>query len=142
MADMDMDRIRDEMAREQPGSPIEAIGEYVTERLNQGASVPEGRTLAGAYKAIEDWARKNRSGKSCVCVPPKMAFAIVDRYFGFGEEEGGQSPTKPDSLLEGCTLDAALRRGEGEKPQAFAAVKPVKQEEPDSLDLDALLEGL
>ena len=23
------------------------------------------------------------------------------------------SPTKPDSLLEGCTLDAALRRGEG-----------------------------
>lgn len=113
MADMDMDRIRDEMAREQPGSPIEAIGEYVTERLNQGASVPEGRTLAGAYKAIEDWARKNKGGKTCVCVPPKMAFAIVDRYFGFGEE-----------------------------PQAFAAVKTVKQEEPDSLDLDALLEGL
>lgn len=116
MADMDMDRIRDEMAREQPGSPIEAIGEYVTERLNQGASVPEGRTLAGAYKAIEDWARKNKGDKTCVCVPPKMAFAIVDRYFGFGDE--------------------------GEKPQAFAAVKPVKQEEPDSLDLDALLEGL
>lgn len=113
MADMSIDRIRDEMAKEQPGSPIEAIGEYVTERVNQGAEVPEGRTLAGAYKAIEDWARKNRSGKNCVCVPPKMAFAIVDRYFGFGEE-----------------------------PQAFAAVKTVKQEEPDSLDLDALLEGL
>ena len=113
MADMDMDRIRDEMAREQPGSPIEAIGEYVTERLNQGASVPEGRTLAGAYKAIEDWARKNRSGKTCVCVPPQMAFAIVDRYFGFSEE-----------------------------PQTLAAPKAVKREEKDDLDLDSLLEGL
>ncbi|MGN0762162.1 MAG: hypothetical protein ACI4MK_02195 [Aristaeellaceae bacterium] len=113
MADMSMDRIRDEMGKEQPGSPIEAIGEYVTERLNQGAAVPEGKTLAGAYKAIEDWAREHKGGKSCVCVPPQMAFSIVDRYFGFGEE-----------------------------PQTFAAPKPVKKAEPDGLDLDALLEGL
>lgn len=141
MPGMDMDRIRDEMAKEQPGSPIEAIGEYVTERLNQGATVPEDKTLAGAYGAIESWAREHRGKGGCVCVPPQMAFSIVDRYFGFSEEpqafaapkavkreekdgldldalleglEGGQSPTKPDSLLEGCTLDAALGRGEGD----------------------------
>ena len=113
MADMDMDRIRDEMAKEQPGSPIEAIGEYVTERVNQGAEVPEDKTLAGAYGAIESWAREHKGSKSCVCVPPQMAFSIVDRYFGFSEE-----------------------------PQAFAAPKAVKREEPDDLDLDAMLEGL
>lgn len=113
MADMSMDRIRDEMAREQPGSPIEAIGEYVTERLNQGATVPEDKTLDGAYRAIESWAREHKGGKSCVCVPPQMAFSIVDRYFGFSEE-----------------------------PQTLAAPKAVKREEKDDLDLDALLEGL
>lgn len=113
MADMSMDRIRDEMAKEQPGSPIEAIGEYVTERLNQGATVPEDKTLAGAYGAIESWAREHRGKGGCVCVPPQMAFSIVDRYFGFAEE-----------------------------PQAFAAPKAVKREETDDLDLDALLEGL
>lgn len=117
MADMSMDRIRDEMAKEQPGSPIEAIGEYVTERVNQGATVPEDKTLAGAYGAIESWAREHKGSKSCVCVPPQMAFSIVDRYFGFAEEEG-------------------------EKSQAFAAPKAVKREEKDDLDLDALLEGL
>ena len=113
MADMSIDRIRDEMAKEQPGSPIEAIGEYVTERVNQGAEVPEDKTLAGAYGAIESWAREHKGRKSCVCVPPQMAFSIVDRYFGFSEEL-----------------------------QTLAAPKAVKREEKDDLDLDALLEGL
>lgn len=82
-----MDRIRDEMAREPAGSPIAAIGEYVTESIQAGHTIPKGKTLGGAYKAMEDWARKNRRGASCVCVPPSRAFAIVDEYFGFGEKK-------------------------------------------------------
>lgn len=115
-----MDRIRDEMAREEADSPISAIGEYVTERIQAGAVVPESKTLKGAYKAMEDWARKNRKG-SCCYVPPARAFAIVDEYFGFAAKV-------PEA-----------------KPHTFAEVKPVPAASTpltDELDLDALLGGL
>lgn len=110
-----MDRIRDEMAKEPAGSAVSAIGEYVTERIQRGAQIPEGKTLRGAYKAMEDWASKNRKNKNCVCVPPDRAFAIVDEYFGFSAEA---------------------------KPQAFAAPAKAAPPADDPFDLDALLEGL
>lgn len=110
-----MDRIRDEMAKEPAGSPISVIGEYVTERIQRGARIPEDKTLKGAYKAMEDWARKQSSGKGCVCVPPDRAFAIVDEYFGIASDA---------------------------KPQAFAAPAKAAAPADDPFDLDALLEGL
>lgn len=111
-----MDRIRDEMAKEAADSPIGAIGEYVTERIQAGAVVPEGKTLKGAYKAMEDWARKHKHGNCCY-VPTARAFAIVDEYFGFSRKEA----------------------------QAIAEVKPAPAASTpltDELDLDALLGGL
>lgn len=115
MAEMDMDRIRDELAKEAGKRPaLEAIGEYVTERVRKGAALPEGKTLTGAYLAIEAEARKrwqNGNSGSCVCIGPDQAMKIIDGFFGFQAE-----------------------------PQAIA---PVHQEAaPDALDLDALLGGL
>lgn len=102
-----MDRIRDEMAREQVGSPVSVIGEYVTSRLEKGADIPEGKTLAGAYKAMEAWARKqHKSGGSCVCVPPDRAYAIVDEYFGFGKTQAIAPAAAPKE--EYLDLDALL----------------------------------
>ena len=105
---MMMDRIRDEMAREEADSPISAIGEYVTERISAGAVIPEGKTLKGAYKAMEDWARKNRKG-SCCCVPPARAFAIVDEYFGFsGAKPQTPAQVQPAPAADDLDLDALL----------------------------------
>lgn len=104
---MMIDKIRDEMAREAADSPISVIGEYVTERIQAGAVIEEGKTLAGAYKAMHDWANKNRGGKPCVCVPPSRAFAIVDEYFGFGRKEP-QAIAEVKPAADELDLDALL----------------------------------
>ena len=105
---MGMDEIRDEMAREEADSPISAIGEYVTERIQAGAAIPEGKTLKGAYKAMEDWARKNCKGNCCY-VPPARAFAIVDEYFGFsGAKPQAIAEVKPAPAADDLDLDALL----------------------------------
>lgn len=112
MAEMDMDRIRDELAKEAKKNPaLEAIGEYVTERVRKGAALPKGKTLTGAYKAIEGEALKRRNNARCVCIAPDEAQKIIDGYFGFQAE-----------------------------PQAIAPVR--QEAAPDALDLDALLGGL
>ena len=46
-----------------------------------GLILTEKKTVAGAYKAMEDVARKNQSGSKAVFDPPK-AMAIVMEYFG------------------------------------------------------------
>lgn len=113
MSGLVIDRIRDEMAKEGAYSPVAAIGEYVTQRIQQGAQLPEGKTLKGAYEAMRKWAQENRGKSSCVCIPPDRAFQLVDEYFGFQREE----------------------------PQTIAAA-PAPAAVEDELDLDALLGGL
>lgn len=105
---MGMDEIRDEMAREEADSPISAIGEYVTERIQAGAEIPEGKTLKGAYKAMEGWARKNQKN-GCCYVPPARAFSIVDEYFGFsGAKPQTPAQVQPAPAADDLDLDSLL----------------------------------
>lgn len=107
MNEMTMDRIRDEMARAN-NPAMEEIGEYVTRRVAQGAEVPEGKTLAGAYKEMEDWARKHQLG-GCCCVAPHQAYELIDKYFGFAgpQDKPVVAPTRP-SVMDDLDLDALL----------------------------------
>lgn len=58
-----------------------------------GAILAEDKTLAGAFKAIEDAARKRYEkdrGQVCVCVTTDEAEEIIAAYYGFAL---GQAPT-------------------------------------------------
>lgn len=50
-----------------------------------GLILTEKKTVAGAYKAMESVARKEKSGSSAVIDPPK-AMAIVMEYFGMDKD--------------------------------------------------------
>lgn len=57
-----------------------------------GAILAEDKTLAGAFKAIEDAARKRYEkdrGQVCVCVTTDEAEEIIAAYYGFSL---GQAP--------------------------------------------------
>lgn len=89
MFDKAIEKLRDEMARlNKP--PISAIGEYLCDYITKhrdqaGLILQEKKTLEGAYKALEDAARKNRGGSTCVCIDPDEAWKIVRDYFGMQE---------------------------------------------------------
>ncbi len=51
-----------------------------------GLILAENKTVAGAYKAMEDVARKKRSGNHAVIDPPK-AMAIVMEYYGMAKDD-------------------------------------------------------
>lgn len=116
-----MDRVRDEMAKEAAGSPIAEVGEMVTEMLAASPDLAprimdKGKTLKGAYQAIESAAKKNRGGRSAVCIGPREAAKIVLEYYGYI----GAVPQTPAPAPE--------------------PLKPAPAR--DEFDLDAMLEGL
>ena len=56
------------------------------------------KTLAGAFKAIEDAARKRYEkdrGQVCVCVTTDEAMEIVAGYYGFSATKGAPQTDKP-----------------------------------------------
>lgn len=113
-----IDKIRDEMAKEKPGSPVAEVGEMVTEMLTAApeiapAIMAKGKTLKGAYEAMESAAKKK--GGSRVCIGPREAAKIVMEYYGF---------------------NAAIPQTPAPAPTPTPA--PVK----DEFDLDAMLGGL
>ena len=85
-----MDRVRDEMAVA-TNPAVEAVGEIMTLYLQAHpvaaeALLAEDKILAGAYLAMEQYARKNRGGASTVCVPPARADALILDYYGLGAD--------------------------------------------------------
>lgn len=113
-----MDKIRDEMAKNSGNPGIQFLGEWMTEQLESTPAIAEkvlqnGKTLAGAFGEIRKYAESHKSG-SYAFVPPAKALELVSAYYG---------------------LDALPEKAETQAPA------PVPQE-PDDLDLDALLGGL
>ncbi len=92
-----MDALRDEMAKRFNDPGIGAVGEIMTAQLQARPEIAakltaKGKSLAGAYKALEDYARNNRGGKSCVFVPPEKAVEIILGYYGVAaKDEGGDA---------------------------------------------------
>lgn len=125
-----VDKIRDEMAKSKAGY-VQAVGEALTEYL-QGhpesaeALLAKDKTIAGAVKAVEDEARKNKTGNLAV-VDPARGYEIIMGYFGIDAK---------------VTVSFSAAGGE-----ATSSVSPAgrhlplkgKAEKADPFDLDALL---
>lgn len=117
-----MDKLRDEMAAAKDDSSIAVLGEYMTERLLgdealAGAVLAKGKTLAGAFGAIKEYARKHQKN-GFACVDEETAYRVTCEYYGIE----AKTSSGPSAAL-GMTAPAA-------RPQALAR---------DALDLDALL---
>lgn len=106
---MTIDKIRDEMAKKHDHPGVAMIGEYVSERVLQGASVQEGKTLEGAFAEIRKYAKENRTGNFAF-VPPAKAYEIVDKYFGFSakEEKPVEVVAMPKDTMDDLDLDKML----------------------------------
>ena len=123
-----MDKLRDEMAAAKDDSSIAVLGEYMTERLLgdealAGAVLAKGKTLAGAFGAIKEYARKHQKN-GFACVDEETAYKVMCEYYGI-------EASTPHPAL--CATFPSRGRQTGEAsnhPQALAR---------DALDLDALL---
>lgn len=52
----------------------------------------EDKTLDGAYRSIEDEARKQPRSNGGVCIDPYTGFAIVETYYGITEDDKSDKP--------------------------------------------------
>ena len=103
-----MDKLRDEMAAAKDDSSIAVLGEYMTERLLgdealAGAVLAKGKTLAGAFGAIKEYARKHQKN-GFACVDEETAYRVTCEYYGIEDATPHPSaaPT-PSPQGEGLT---------------------------------------
>jgi hypothetical protein len=80
-------RIRNEMDSEKNNPNIRVIGEFMIQYVGQNPGAADkvctnGKFLTGAYKAIEDYAKKKPRNGNCVAVAPDEGFEQVLKYFG------------------------------------------------------------
>lgn len=140
-----MDKVRDEMAKTK-NSAVETLGEWMTAWLEahpEGGEkvLAEGKTLEGAYKAMENYARQHIRG-NVAYVSPRKAVETVAQYFEIDAEQLTQI-VKRMMMEQLLTMDLQL----GEEGTAG---NPERNQEPQAdaesltgvLDLDALLGGL
>ena len=160
-----MDKIRDEMAKTK-STNVQALGEIMTALIQArpeiaGAILKDGKTLDGCWKAMEDYARKHKTGNS-FAMGPDIAENIIVEYYGMsmptrvweteyvkgvvkageGEDEGTSSvtaapchlPQRGKAFREAATEPAAK--------SADMEVTATATPEPDPFDLDALMGGL
>lgn len=102
---MDIDKIRDEMAKS-GDQAIQVIGEYATTRVLDGCTVADGKTLKGAFDAIRDYAKKHQRQGYAIVVPDD-AYRVVDDYYGWPHrsaatmvEAASQAPAKDEEMKE------------------------------------------
>lgn len=80
-------RIENEIDSEKSNLNIKVIGEFMIRYIQQNPSAAavvctNGKFLSGAYKAIEDYAKKKPKHGNCVAVAPDEGFEQVLKYFG------------------------------------------------------------
>lgn len=133
-----MDKIRDEMAMTKVGA-VQTLGEWMTAWLSEHPEgrekvLAEGKTLAGAYKAMEAEARK-KQGSGAVCMEDTEAVQIVAGYYEI----------PPMELLEAVMRQMMAKMATGGMEPAPAPQEETQADAEDltaMLDLDALLGGL
>ena len=133
-----MDKIRDEMAKTKAGA-VRTLGEWMTAWLEahpEGGEkvLAEGKTLEGAYKAMEAEARK-KQGSGAVCMEDTEAVQIVAGYYEI----------PPMELLAAVMRQMMAKMTVGGMEPAPAPQEETQADAEDLtsvLDLDALLGGL
>ena len=67
--------------------------EYLTEICTTDAVaekiLDKGRSLQGAFKAMEDIARKRKTG-NCAYIPPEEGYQIIRDYYGINDKDMAQ----------------------------------------------------
>ena len=95
----------------------------------------DGKTVGGAYRAMEDKARTKKQGKNCVYMPPEEAIGTIMEYFGMDGDKAQQE------LEHGLIYKIMMAESQKYKPYGMTE-KP----QPDSetkIDLSAFtMEGL
>lgn len=105
-----MDKLRDEMAAAKDGPGVAVLGEYMTERLLKDAAIApnilkDGKTLAGAFEAIREQARKEQKS-GFACIDDVRAYRITCEYYGVSPQgEALETQALADDALD---LDALL----------------------------------
>ena len=111
-----MDKLRDEMARHHEHGALCMIGEHLTELLQRepsraGKILQDGKTLMGAYKELESYARQQAKGKNgCVVLSDQQGFGIAEKYFGLeneAPEEKAEAIAPPAPAVPAAPLAAA-----------------------------------
>lgn len=97
--DAAMDKLRDEMAKHHKDGGLCALGEYMTGLLQARPEAADrilenGKSLKGAWGALEAYARKLPRSGSCVAVRDEDAFRICREYFGIAD-----APEKPEAEM-------------------------------------------
>ena len=109
-----IDKIRDEMASSAKDLNVQYIGEQLTKHIMaHPADAPKiyegGKTIEGALKKLEEYARQHRNG-SMACIDPETGMRIVLGYYGVTADE--QRPTAvarhPMMVSDDLDLDALL----------------------------------
>ena len=123
MYDRAMDKIRDEMA-ETKSEAISAVGEMMTMILQARPDLAEHileekKTIAGAYNAMYEMAKKEQKG-GCCCIEPNRAIRIAMEYYG-------------KTITDAEAYDIMMGGTRAKEPGKKQAT------EENSLDLDALL---
>lgn len=138
--DRAMDKVRDEMAGSKTSPEVAAVGEIVTAMLQArpgiaGAILGKGKTLDGAFKAMREYAEKNRKGSSSFAMGPATAQAVICGYYGFTVEE-------PVAVGMYAGAEGTGNRGQETGMAAEAQTLADVPEPVDPFDLDALMGGL
>lgn len=140
-----MDKIRDELAgNSNPG--VQMIGEAMTALLMAAPELSdkilqEGKTLAGAFNNLKDYASKNKTG-GFAFVPPAKAAEIVAKYWDIdiAAMKRAVLAAEMESMGERMTNDIAT--GKATVKDAMQEYSRSAKSMAASLDLDALLGGL
>lgn len=90
-----------------PQPEIQAIEEMLTNICTTDAIaeklLAEGKTLQGAFDAIESAARKEKGSSNCVCIPPNRALEIMEEYYGITQED--KSDRRPSRRKRSAPID-------------------------------------
>lgn len=107
------DKLRDEMARKHDSAGVAGVGEVMTALLQAHPEyapgiLAEGKTLQGAYDALEKYARDHRGGAKCVYVPQATAEKVLLQYYGIRATEKAAAQPAPSPETDDLDLDALL----------------------------------
>ena len=111
--DAAMDALRDGLAKGAANPGLQAVGEYLTERLRRApglapAFTAAGKSLAGAWAALVAEARKRPHAGGVVVLSDAEGFGIACAYYGI-PAEGGAAPEAPrEAQADALSLDALL----------------------------------